>query len=47
MMREKRVRRQCGARGEGDGRGRRELGRGRVLELLDREVGSIGIRREL
>jgi hypothetical protein len=30
-----RVRRQCGERGEGDVRGRRELERGRVLELLD------------
>jgi hypothetical protein len=33
--------------GGGDGRGRRELERGRELELLDREVRRIGIRREL
>jgi hypothetical protein len=42
-----RLRRQCGERGEGDVRGRRELERGRVLELLDQEVRRIGIQREL
>ncbi len=47
MMREKSKKAVRGMGGGGDVRGRRELERGRVLELLDQEVRRIGIRREL